>query len=60
MASMPIGEAELSLEAPRGVASLVRPMLGRLADLLLPPVCISSTRIGSHGVLCGACFARID
>jgi predicted amidophosphoribosyltransferase len=27
----------------------------------LPPVCISCrTRIGSHGLLCGACFARID
>ena len=36
-------------------------MLGRLADLLLPPVCIACrTRIGSHGLLCGACFARID
>lgn len=39
----------------------MRPMLGRLADLLLPPVCISCrTRIGSHGLLCGACFASID
>lgn len=36
-------------------------MLGRLADLLLPPVCIACrARIGSHGLLCGACFARID
>ena len=36
-------------------------LLGRLADLLLPPVCISCrTRIGSHGLLCGACFAKID
>ena len=68
MASMPIGEAELSLEAPpaspasaRGAAGFMRPMLGRLADLLLPPVCISCrTRIGSHGLLCGACFAKID
>jgi predicted amidophosphoribosyltransferase len=39
----------------------VRPALGRLADLLLPPVCIACrARIGSHGLLCGACFARID
>ncbi|OFW71273.1 MAG: hypothetical protein A2W02_01355 [Alphaproteobacteria bacterium RBG_16_64_48] len=65
---MPIGEAELSLEAPpaspastRGAAGIMRPMLGRLADLLLPPVCISCrTRIGTHGLLCGACFAKID
>ncbi|MBK5197824.1 MAG: ComF family protein [Methyloceanibacter sp.] len=36
-------------------------MLGRLADVLLPPVCIACrTRIGSHGLLCGACFAKID
>jgi ComF family protein len=36
-------------------------MLGRIADLLLPPVCISCRRrIFSHGLLCGACFARID
>jgi predicted amidophosphoribosyltransferase len=32
-----------------------------LADLILPPVCIScSARVGAHGLLCGACFARID
>jgi len=36
-------------------------MLGRIADLLLPPVCIACRRrIVSHGLLCGACFARID
>jgi ComF family protein len=61
-------EAELSGEAPAvsravagpGVSSL-RSMLGRLADVLLPPVCIACrTRIGSHGLLCGACFAKID
>lgn len=65
---MPTGEAELSLEGaaasaagePAG-ARLARPLLGRLADLLLPPVCISCrARIGSHGLLCGACFAKID
>jgi Double zinc ribbon domain len=40
---------------------LVRTLLGHLADLLLPPVCISCrTRIGSHGLLCNACFAKID
>lgn len=32
-----------------------------VADLLLPPVCIGCrTRIGSHGLLCGDCFAKID
>jgi ComF family protein len=37
----------------------VRPTLGWLADL--PPVCIACrARIGSHGLLCGACFASID
>jgi ComF family protein len=65
---MPIGEAELSLETTpvsRGsaqrVAGIVRPILGRLADLLLPPVCIACRApIASHGLLCGACFASID
>ncbi len=32
-----------------------------LADLLLPPVCVvCRTRIGRHGLICGACFAKID
>ena len=66
---MPIGEAEqLGLEpqsaapAMTGAArTAMRSMLGRLADFLLPPVCISCrTRIGSHGLLCGSCFAKID
>src|SRR4051794_35049930 len=36
-------------------------MLWALADLLLPPVCIACRiRIGGHGLLCGACWARID
>jgi len=62
---MPAGEAELRLDAPapahaRG-RGIVRPTLGRLADLLLPPVCIACrARIGSHGLLCGTCFAKID
>jgi ComF family protein len=68
MVSMPIGEAELGLEVPsaapagaRATARFMRPMLGRLADLVLPPVCISCRiRILSHGLLCGACFAKID
>ena len=65
IAVMPAGEAELRLDAPapahaRG-RGIVRPTLGRLADLLLPPVCIACrARIGSHGLLCGTCFAKID
>jgi predicted amidophosphoribosyltransferase len=39
----------------------LRSMFGTLADLVLPPVCIvCRTRIGSHGLVCGACFAKID
>jgi ComF family protein len=64
---MPTGEAELGLEPPafpaRGGAGavLLRPVLTRLADLLLPPVCIACRRrILSHGLLCGTCFASID
>ncbi len=35
--------------------------LGAVADLLLPPVCISCrARIETHGLLCGDCFAKID
>ena len=68
MAPMPIGEAELGLEAPsaapattRAASGAMRSTLGRIADFLLPPVCISCrTRIGSHGLLCGTCFAKID
>jgi predicted amidophosphoribosyltransferase len=61
---MPTGEAEPGLEAPAPARArgpgIVRPTLGRLADLLLPPVCIACrARIGSHGLLCGTCFASI-
>jgi ComF family protein len=62
-----IGEAELGLEpqalpARAGAGSVrLRLMLGRIADLVLPPVCISCRgRISRHGLLCGACFARVD
>jgi len=58
---------ELSAEArPSGSGATtwrrpVRTLLGQVADLLLPPVCISCrARIGSHGLLCGSCFAKID
>jgi predicted amidophosphoribosyltransferase len=66
MAAM-AGLGELGLAAPR--ASLARPrargrfglLLDRIADLVLPPVCISCRRrVGGHGLLCGDCFARID
>ena len=59
---MPTGEAEFSLEAASTRArGFVRTALGHLANLLLPPVCISCRmRIGSHGLICGACFAKID
>lgn len=68
MAAMPTGEAELGLER-RGEAAAIAAersstaasMLRRIADFLLPPVCISCrTRVGSHGLLCGTCFAKID
>jgi hypothetical protein len=66
MVPMPISDADL--EAPsaapavtRAAPFALRSMLGRIADFLLPPVCISCRiRIGSHGLLCGACFAKID
>ncbi|MGV1014298.1 MAG: ComF family protein [Methyloceanibacter sp.] len=51
--TMPIAEI--------GLGTQTRAMLGALANLFLPPVCIvCRTRIGSHGLLCGACFAKID
>jgi len=66
---MPVGEAEqLGLEpqpaapAMTGAArAVLRSTLGRLADFLLPPVCIScGNRVGSHGLLYGTCFVKID
>ena len=64
---MAIGEGELGRgisPAPlgdRGRHGVLRPVLGRIADLLLPLVCISCrARIFSHGLLCGDCFAKLD
>jgi len=55
MGSMFMSETELR----RGPAW--RGALGAVADLLLPPVCIACrTRIGTHGLLCGDCFAKVD
>jgi hypothetical protein len=51
---------EHSAEAGRRRLSF-NSLLVPLADLLLPPVCIvCRTRIGSHGLICGACFAKIE
>jgi ComF family protein len=53
-------EAELSGAAPRSDRGL-RGALAALADLLLPPVCISCRKQTlAHGLLCGACWSRID
>ena len=39
----------------------LRSLLRALADIVLPPVCIACrARIGGHGLLCGACWSRID
>jgi ComF family protein len=53
---------ELPSERPAPAGSPAwRSALGAAANLLLPPVCISCrARIGTHGLLCGDCFARID
>jgi ComF family protein len=63
---MSMSEAGLPCESPRaspagaGMASL-RTVFSAVANLLLPPVCLSCrTRIGSHGLLCGPCFATVD
>lgn len=58
-ADMAAGMRELAPSSPRG--SLLGSLFAPLADLLLPPVCIvCRTRIGGHGLICGACFAKID
>jgi ComF family protein len=47
-------------EAGKG-RRLLASFLSPLADLLLPPVCIvCRTRIGGHGLICGACFGKIE
>jgi len=67
-APMSMSEADIAgVPAPpesakaRPFAVSLRSLLSPLADLLLPPVCIvCRTRIGGHGLICGACFAKID
>jgi ComF family protein len=50
--------AQLELGERQGVFAAILAVVG---DLLLPPVCIvCRTRIGAHGLVCGACFSKID
>ena len=52
--------SETGLGRERAVPSW-RLALGAAGNLLLPPVCIACrSRISSHGLLCGECFASID
>ena len=60
---MTTNEAELSAASARGHAVATEPSrrAWALADLLLPPVCISCRKQTlAHGLLCGACWSRID
>ncbi|WP_108682763.1 ComF family protein [Methyloceanibacter sp. wino2] len=52
----------MSIEATKvETASAWRTVLRAATDLVLPPVCVvCRTPIGSHGLLCGPCFAGID
>src|SRR4029079_14183447 len=60
MSETGVPPALCAVDAPKRLG-LVATMLASLADLLLPPVCIvCRTRIGEHGLICGACFAEID
>jgi len=65
MASMEMSEADIALtarpEQARARSLSLGAILAPLADLLPPPVCVvCRTRIGRHGLICGACFAKID
>ena len=62
---MEMSETDITLtrrpEQARARGLSLGAILAPLADLLLPPVCVvCRTRIGRHGLICGACFARID
>jgi hypothetical protein len=65
---MSMSEADTAIspgpvEAVKGLpfAVSLESILSPLADLLLPPVCIvCRARIGRHGLICGACFGKID
>jgi ComF family protein len=68
MTAMSMSEADTAIapgpvEATKGrsFAVSLKSILSPLADLLLPPVCIvCRARIGRHGLICGACFGKID
>lgn len=64
MADMATGDGELVLESAAMAGRKSGPLrsaLKGLADLVLPPVCISCrTRIEGQGLICGTCFASID
>ena len=63
-----MSETDVAGAGPSPDAARARPcalslgsIFAPLADLLLPPVCVvCRTRIGRHGLICGACFAKID
>jgi hypothetical protein len=65
---MSMSEADTAIspgpvEAVKGrpFAVSLESILSPPADLLLPPVCIvCRARIGRHGLICGACFGKID
>ncbi len=55
MVGMETGEIDLTRTRPWRAA------FRSAADLVLPPLCIvCRTPIGSHGLVCGSCFAGID
>ncbi len=65
MTLMEMSEADIALtprpEQARARSLFLGAIFAPVADLLLPPVCVvCRTRIGRHGLICGACFARID
>jgi ComF family protein len=63
---MAIGGTEITSDPtahpkPFSAAGTLRGAIATLADLLLPPVCIACRRrVGSHGLLCGDCWTKID
>lgn len=58
---MTLQAEEQSSSKPRGLAPRLGALFAPIADLLLPPVCISCrSRVERHGLLCGACWSEID
>ena len=53
-------DAEWTDQPPRG-AGLFRRALGRLSDIVMPPVClVCRTPVGGHDALCAACWREVD